>query len=140
MSEVLRYALGAGVLAYFVLVVYFLKRRLIDLKYSLVWLLAGICMACMVLWPNALSSLMGAFGITVPVNGLFLVSIGFVFVILMSLTSIVSKQTDRIKQLVQHQAVLEICVGHWGGRVYGPPCGKSVSGCRVPGFGKRLKL
>lgn len=64
-------------------------------------------MACMVLWPNALSSLMGAFGITVPVNGLFLVSIGFVFVILMSLTSIVSKQTDRIKQLVQHQALLE---------------------------------
>ncbi len=107
MSEVLRYALGAGVLAYFVLVVYFLKRRLIDLKYSLVWLLAGICMACMELWPNALSSLMGAFGITVPVNGLFLVSIGFVFVILMSLTSIVSKQTDRIKQLVQHQALLE---------------------------------
>ena len=107
MSEVLRYAIGAGVLAYFVLVVYFLKRRLIDLKYSLVWLLAGICMACMVLWPNALSSLMGAFGITVPVNGLFLVSIGFVFVILMSLTSIVSKQTDRIKQLVQHQALLE---------------------------------
>lgn len=107
MSEVLRYALGGGVLAYFVLVVYFLKRRLIDLKYSLVWLLAGICMAVMVLWPNALSSLMGAFGITIPVNGLFLVSIGFVFVILMSLTSIVSKQTDRIKQLVQHQALLE---------------------------------
>lgn len=107
MSEVLRYALGAGVLFYFILVIYFLKRRLIDLKYSLVWLLAGICMTVLIISPNVLYALMGAFGISAPVNGLFLVSIGFIIVILMSLTSIVSKQTDKIKQLVQHQALLE---------------------------------
>lgn len=107
MSEVLRWVLGAGVLIYFILVIYFLKRRLIDLKYSLVWLLAGICMAVLILWPDILYTLMEAFGISIPVNGLFLVCIGFVIVILMSLTSIVSKQTDRIKQLVQHQALLE---------------------------------
>lgn len=107
MSTLLRCVLGAGVLIYFILVIYFLKRRLIDLKYSLVWLLAGICMALFVIWPDALYMLMSGFGISVPVNGLFLVCIGFIIVILMSLTSIVSKQTDRIKQLVQHQALLE---------------------------------
>lgn len=107
MSEVLRCALGAGVLIYFILVVYFLKRRLIDLKYSLTWLLAGICMAVLIIFPNILYTLMNGFGISVPVNGLFLVCIGFIIVILMSITSIVSKQTDRIKQLVQHQALLE---------------------------------
>lgn len=107
MSEILRWALGAGVLVYFVLVVYFLKRRLIDLKYSFMWLLAGICMAVLIIWPNVLYALMDGFGISVPVNGLFLVCIGFIIIILMSLTSIVSKQTERIKQLVQHQALLE---------------------------------
>ena len=107
MSEILRCILGAGVLVYFILVIYFLKRRLIDLKYSLVWLLAGVCMAILIIWPNALYALMSGFGISVPVNGLFLVCIGFIIVILMSLTSIVSKQTNRIKELVQHQAILE---------------------------------
>lgn len=107
MSGILRCALGTGVLIYFILVIYFLKRRLIDLKYSLVWLLAGICLAVFIIWPDALYTLMGAFGISVPVNGVFLVCIGFIIVILMSMTAIVSKQTDRIKQLVQHQALLE---------------------------------
>ena len=107
MSGILRCALGAGVLIYFILVIYFLKRRLIDLKYSLVWLRAGICLAVFIIWPNALDTLMGAFGISIPVNGVFLVCIGFIIVILMSMTSIVSRQTDRIKQLVQHQALLE---------------------------------
>lgn len=107
MSEVLRCVLGAGVLLYFILVIYFLKRRLIDLKYSLVWIVAGICLAILIIAPNVLYALMGAFGISAPVNGLFLVSIGFIIIILMSLTAIVSRQTDKIKQLVQHQALLE---------------------------------
>lgn len=107
MSEILRGVLGIGVLIYFIIVIYFLKRRLIDLKYSLAWLLAGICMAVFVIWPDLLYILMSKFGISVPTNGLFLVCIGFMIVILMSLTSIVSRQTDRIKQLVQHQALLE---------------------------------
>lgn len=107
MSEVLRCVLGAGVLLYFILVIYFLKRRLIDLKYSLVWIVAGICLAVLIIAPNVLYALMGAFGISAPVNGLFLVSIGFIIIILMSLTAIVSRQTDKIKQLVQHQALLE---------------------------------
>lgn len=107
MSEILRLVLGIGVLAYLLLVFYLLKRRLIDLKYSFVWLFAGFFMIIFIIWPNLLYGLMNAFGITVPVNGLFLICIGFVIIILMSLTSIVSRQTDKIRQLVQHQALLE---------------------------------
>lgn len=107
MSEVLRLVLGVGVAAYLLVVFYLLKRRLIDLKYSFVWLIAGIFMIVFIIWPNLLDAIMGAFGITVPVNGLFLICIGFIIIILMSLTSIVSKQTDKIRQLVQNQALLE---------------------------------
>jgi hypothetical protein len=40
-------------------------------------------------------------------NGLFVLAIGFVMAILMSLTSIVSKQSERIRALVQVIAMLE---------------------------------
>lgn len=107
MTGILRLGLGIGVLVYFVVVVYLLKRRRIDLKYTLIWLLAGICMAVLLIWPDLLYAMMDGLGISVPVNGLFLICIGFVIAILMSLTAIVSRQTERIKQLVQHEALLE---------------------------------
>lgn len=107
MSTVLRFILGAGVIIYFVMLISLLKKRLVDLKYSLTWLAAGVVMAIFIIFPNLLSKLMAAFGIVVPVNGLFLISICFVVIILMSLTSIVSKQSIKIKELVQMQALLE---------------------------------
>ena len=40
-------------------------------------------------------------------NALYVIAIGFVMVLLMALTSIVSRQSDRIKSLVQDNAMLE---------------------------------
>ena len=40
-------------------------------------------------------------------NGLFALSVFFIIIILMSLTSIVSKQTEKIRTLTQENALLE---------------------------------
>ena len=64
-------------------------------------------MAVMIIWPELLSFTIHLFGIENNMNGLFLVCIGFIFVILMSLTSIVSRQRNKIKTLTQEIAVLE---------------------------------
>ena len=41
------------------------------------------------------------------VNALFLLGIGFVIILVMSLTAIVSHQTERIRTLAQDNAMLE---------------------------------
>ena len=46
-------------------------------------------------------------GIELPINGLFTIGIGFIIMILMSLTAIVSGQKKEIRILIQKMALLE---------------------------------
>ncbi|GHU40900.1 hypothetical protein FACS1894111_02320 [Clostridia bacterium] len=107
MSEIFRFSLGIGVLVYFLIVIHLLRLRLLDLKYTLLWLGAGLFMAVLVIWPEPISLLVNALGITLPVNGVFTIFIALILIIVMTLTSIVSMQTKRIKRLVQQLALLE---------------------------------
>ena len=103
----LRVSLICIVISYFVLILILLKKRSISLKYTLLWLLAGVFMGIMVIWPQTLTIIIRFVGIEGNMNGLFVLAIGFVIAILMSLTSIVSKQSEKIKFLIQTIAMLE---------------------------------
>ncbi len=103
----LRITLIIAVCCYFVLILLFLKKKSLELKYSLLWLLAGVVMGVFVLWPKLLGYLIRFFGIESIMNGLFVLCIGFIIIILMALTSIVSKQTMKIRALIQENAMLE---------------------------------
>ena len=103
----LRIAMSIAVIVYFYLIVKFIKKKTLTLKYTLLWLFAGACMALLVLVPDLLTWMADLLGIATPMNALFMVAIGFIIVILMSLTAIVSKQTERIKNLTQENAMLE---------------------------------
>ncbi|ERI68223.1 hypothetical protein HMPREF1548_04136 [Clostridium sp. KLE 1755] len=107
MTPYLRQILILGILIYFVLILIFLKNKALSLKYTLLWILAGIIMACMVFWPNALLMLSRLTGIETQMYALFVLIIFFVLCILMSLTSIVSKQSAKIKKMIQFNALLE---------------------------------
>lgn len=107
MSETLRIILSIGVMVYFVIVIQLLKSKKLTLKYTLLWLLTGVVMAIFVLWPRLLNKMVNLLGIELPVNGLFALSIGFLIILAMALTSIVSKQSQKIKDLVQQTALLE---------------------------------
>lgn len=103
----LRITLIIAVCCYFVLILLFLKKKSLELKYSLLWLLAGAVMGVFVLWPRLLVYLKKLLGIESTMNGLFVLCIGFIIIILMALTSIVSKQTMKIRGLIQENAMLE---------------------------------
>lgn len=103
----LRVSLIIVLLAYFGLILMFLKRREISLKYTLLWLLAGLLMGILVIWPEILSCIIRIFGIESNMNGLFIFAIGFILIILMSITSIVSRQNEKIRKLTQTVAMLE---------------------------------
>lgn len=103
----LKVSLLAAVLVFFVIVLSMLKRRRLTLKYTLLWLLTGAVMLIFVVFPELLQSLAGFIGAQTLMNTLYLLIIGFILVLLMMLTSIVSKQTERIAFLAQANAILE---------------------------------
>lgn len=103
----LRITLIVAVCCYFVLILLFLKRKALELKYTLLWLLAGVIMGCFVIFPKLLVYLTRFLGIESTMNGLYVLCIAFIMIILMALTSIVSKQTMKIRALIQENAMLE---------------------------------
>lgn len=103
----LKITLVVGIIVYFVIILMFLKNKAIALKYTLLWLAAGSVLGIMVIWPESLVFFVRKLGIVSNMNGLFVVCIAFVIMILMSLTSIVSKQAERIKNLTQTIAKIE---------------------------------
>lgn len=107
MTSHLQLVLILVVIVFFVLVLLLLKNRALSLKYTLIWLFAGIVMAVMVCWPKALILVSGLLGIETPMYALFVLALGFVLCILMALTSIVSRQAKKITTLVQAVGLLE---------------------------------
>jgi len=87
--------------------VYYIKKKRLALKYALIWLFAGICMGVLLVFPKTIFVLGKILGVEVPANGLFLCVIFFLVLISLSLTAIVSKQTDKINILIQENAILE---------------------------------
>ncbi len=107
MNQTLRIALLLAVVAYFLLLIYLLKKRTLNIKYSLLWLFSGILMLLLAACPQILSWFAKAVGISTPVNALFAVALFCVICIVMSLTAIVSKLNERVKRLTQAYALLE---------------------------------
>ncbi len=54
MNTQLQGVLITGVIIFFIIVLLLLKKRSLSLKYTLLWLLAGLVMAIMVLFPKLL--------------------------------------------------------------------------------------
>ncbi len=103
----LRVTLIIGMVCYFAFILIFIKNKSLLLKYVLLWIFAGIILSCMIIFPGLLFWIKDILGIESNMNGLFVLTIGFVIMILMTLTAIVSRQANRIRVLIQSNAILE---------------------------------
>lgn len=103
----LRIVLICALIIYFITILIFLKNKTLELRYTLLWMAAGCILAVLVIWPRLLSICVGVLGFQSNMNGLFIMGFAFVIMIMMSLTSIVSKQANKIKSLVQELAILD---------------------------------
>lgn len=103
----LRITLIIAVICYFIVILYFLKQKALNLKYTLLWLLAGVVMGLLVIFPDLLLTIKRILGIEDNMNSLFIMCIGFMLMILMALTSIVSRQNMKIRKLVQEISILD---------------------------------
>ncbi len=107
LPERLRIVLIIAVFFYFIMMCVFLKNKMLSLKYTLLWLFVGVVMGILIAFSHLLVFLNHLVGIQNSMNGLFIWATAFILCILLSLTSIVSKQTNKIRQLIQTISRLE---------------------------------
>ena len=103
----LRITLVFALFLFFILVFYLLKRKRINIKYSLLWLLTGFGMLIPVIFPSVLNKTFMLLGISDPLNGLFSLLLFFILILIMSLTAIVSRMNERNRETIQTIALLE---------------------------------
>jgi hypothetical protein len=106
-NTVLQIFFVSGSFIFFCTIIIFIKKQTLSLKYSLLWLFATLVMLIISIFPDILRFFADLFGFELSSNALFSLLFGFIIIILLSLTSIVSKQNDKIKNLVQVIALLE---------------------------------
>ncbi len=81
-------------------------KRHISVKYSFVWLLPCFLLLIFVLVPGILSSITNLFGFQTASNMIFAILIGFLMIIDIALTVIVSKLNEKVRLLVQEVSLL----------------------------------
>ena len=107
MTLVFQCCLIVGILIYLGVIVVLLKKQKLNLRYALTWLLMAFVMLLVSVFPQIITAISRLLGVASDVNTVFVLQGLFVLLILLSLTSIVSKQTNRIRKLAQTQALLE---------------------------------
>lgn len=107
MTVKLQICLIIGVVIYLIIILNLIKKKRLNLKYSLLWIVTAVIMIVIAAFPKLATYVANAMGIYSVVNAVFIIAGLFALLIILSLTSIVSKQTERIVSLTQEQAILE---------------------------------
>ncbi len=103
----LQVTLSIAVICYFIIILYYLKRKMLELKYTLIWLVAGVVMGIMIYFPELTVWFVHLIGMQDNMNGLYIICLAFMMMILMTLTSIASRQQLKIRILIQEISMLE---------------------------------
>ena len=104
---VLRLALFLGTLCYFYLILSMLKRKRLTVRYAIIWLFSGFVFLIFSIFPYTVLVLRDLLKMEMPVNVVFTLVIGFMLLLLLSLSSIVSVFAEKLRRLTQEQALLE---------------------------------
>lgn len=106
-SLVLRIGLLLAGIGYLELIFWMLKRKKLSVRYSIIWLASAVVLLVLALFPYVVLVVTDLLGMAVPTNLVFMLVIGFMLLLLLSLSSIVSGFAEKQKRMAQHQALLE---------------------------------
>jgi hypothetical protein len=84
-----------------------IKKRKLDLKYSILWLLVPVVILIIVVIPGVLEWLAAVLGIYDVMNMVFFLGFIFLISVVFSLTVAISKMADSMRQLTQKVALEE---------------------------------
>ena len=94
-------------LFWFFLILYFVRKKKISVRYSLYWLFSAFLILMVGLFPGIINSLNRLFGFEVVSNLVVGMLITILMLITFILTIIVTKQKEQIRVLVQEVSLLE---------------------------------
>ena len=107
MTTIFRIILLIGVLLYLAIILVLMRKGRMSLKYSLIWFLSGVILLISAIFPQVIRFFTQFMGVYSEANAVFFFGVCFLILIGLSLTSIASGQSERIRTLVQTQAILE---------------------------------
>ncbi len=104
---ILRATLIIGAVLFLGFLLLLLRRKKLNVQYSIIWLCAALVMLIFAAFPYTVAVLVDLFNFEIPVNLVFTLLFVFVLLLLLSLSTIVTGFAARIKRLVQTQSLLE---------------------------------
>lgn len=96
-----------GSLCFLLIVAALIKKGKLREEYSIVWLLINILLIYFSFFRNQLDVIAQFFGVFYAPALLFIIAIAGIFIFLLHLSVVVSKQQSKIKKLTQHIAQIE---------------------------------
>lgn len=97
--------IAVGVLFALAIIINMIRKKKLELRYALAWLLVGVSILVLDCFPNLIAWISKQIGIASPVNMLFFFGFCFSLVIIFTLTMAMSRMSIRIKQLAQELAL-----------------------------------
>jgi len=95
-----------GSVSLLLIVLELVRRKRLKEEYSLLWLLTCIVLLVLSFWRGLLDVLARLVGIFYPPTALFVVGLGFVLLILLHFSTVISKLSTENKELAQRLAIL----------------------------------
>jgi len=96
-----------GAIILFAMIVWLIKNKKIEVKYSIIWLAFSATMILFALFPYLVLVLGDISGVANPVNFIFMTLFVFILLILLSVSAVISGFSTKIKRLAQANALLE---------------------------------
>lgn len=91
----------------FLLVFELVRRRRLMERYALLWLFAATILLGLSVWSSLLNELSDAVGVRYGPSALFAVALGFVVMLMLHFSLVISRLTDQNKVLAQRVAILQ---------------------------------
>lgn len=99
--------LALVIFLFILVIINFIKKDNISIKYSLIWLGSGILMIIAIMIPNFLDKISHLLGFELVSNMIFMIAIIILLAISFSFTIIVSRQTQKIRLLIQEVSLMK---------------------------------
>lgn len=96
---------AVGILIALSVIVNMIRKKKLELRYALAWLLVGASILILDCFPQLIAWLSNQLGIVSPMNMLFFFGFCFSLIILFVLTIAMSRMSIRIKELAQELAL-----------------------------------
>jgi hypothetical protein len=103
-NKIVAFAVGIGML---LLIIELVRRRKLREEYSWLWLMTGSVILLLTLWFDLLKWITHFVGAVTPSSTIFLFAFLFLIFISLHFSVVISKLTDRNKELAQRYALLE---------------------------------